>query len=145
MVGCTDPCSALKEGELVRKQAGLRFKKLGREIKAAVSKRIEQLEQRLAHRGRALDEFLAHPALVRSYLIRAIGGRVRYRNPEDAAPLHPESDISSEQMEEVRKVCERIFELEREIQKLRLVLAHLADEEVFELDFAQLSGYGFQP
>jgi hypothetical protein len=129
----------------MRKQAGLRFKKLGREIKVAVSKRIEQLQQRLARRGRNLDEFLTDPAMVRSYLIRAIGGRVRYRNPEDAAPLHPESDISSEQMEEVRKVCERIFELEREIQNLRLVLTHLADDEVFELDFAQLGRYGFEP
>ncbi len=129
----------------MRKEVGLRFKKMGREIKAAVSTRIEQLQQRLARRGRALDEFLADPALVRSYLIRAIGGRVTYRNPEDAAPLHPGSDISSEQMEEIRKVCERIFELEREIQKLRLVVTHLADDEVFELDFAQLAGYGFEP
>jgi hypothetical protein len=129
----------------VRKQGGLRFKKTGREIKAAVSKRLEQLEQRLARRGRALDEFLKNSVLVRSYLIRAIGGRVRFRNPEDAAPLHPESDISSEQMEEIGKVCVRIFELESEIQKLRLVVAHLADEEVFELDFAHLAGYGFQP
>jgi hypothetical protein len=118
---------------------------MGREIKAVVSKRLKQLEQRLARRGRALDEFLADPALVRSYLIRAIGGRVRYRNPEDAAPLHPESTISSEQMEEIRMVCERIFELEREIQKLRLVVTHLADDAVFELDFAQLAGYGFEP
>lgn len=129
----------------MRKQVGLRFKKMGREIKAAVSKRIEQLQQRLVRRGRALDEFLADPALVRSYLVRAIGGRVRYRNPDDAAPLHPESDVSSEQMEEIRKVCERIFELEREIQRLRLVVTHLADDEAFELDFAQLAAYGFEP
>jgi hypothetical protein len=129
----------------MRKQVGLRFKKTGREIKAAVSKRIEQLQQRLARRGRALDEFLAHPTLVRSYLIRAVGGRVRYRNPEDAAPLHPESDVSGEQMEEIRKVCERLFEPEREILRLRLVVTHLADDEVFELEFAQLAGYGFEP
>lgn len=48
-------------------------------------------------------------------------------------------------MKEVCKVLERIFELERESQKPRMVFAHLADDEVFELDFAQLSGYGFQP
>jgi hypothetical protein len=129
----------------VGKRVGLLFKKLGREIKAAVSKRIEQLEQRLARRGQALDEFLADPVLVRSYLIRAIGGRVRYRNPEEAAPLRAESEVSSEQMEEIRKVCERIFELESEIQRLRLVVKHLADEEAFELNFAQLAAYGFEP
>ena len=124
---------------------GLRFKKTGREIKVAVGKRIEQLQQRLARRDRALEEFLNDRAMVRSLLIRALGGRVRYRNPVDAAPLHPESDISGEQMEEVRKVCERIFELEEELRRLRLLVAHLADDEVFELNFAQLAAYGFEP
>jgi hypothetical protein len=124
---------------------GLRFKKAGREIKAAVGKRVEQLQQRLARRDRALDEFLKDRGMVRSLLVRALGGRVRYRNPADAAPLHPESDISGEQMEEVRKVCERIFELEEELRRLRLLVAHLADDEVFELSFAQLAAYGFEP
>src|SRR5262245_49954855 len=139
------PRNVIDGGRPMQKQGGLRFKKTGREIKAAVSKRIEQLQQRLDRRGRALDDFLADRALVRSYLVRAIGGRVRYRNPEEAAPLYPESDISSEQMEEVRKVCERIFELEHELRRLRLVIAHLADDEVFELGFAQLAAYGFEP
>lgn len=48
-------------------------------------------------------------------------------------------------MEEVRKVCERIFELEAELRRLRLLVAHLADDEVFELSFAQLAAYGFEP
>ena len=123
---------------------GLRFKKTGREIKATVGKRIEQLQQRLARRDRALDDFLNDRGMVRSLLVRALGGRVRYRNPSDA-PLHAESDISGEQMEEVRKVCERIFELEEELRRLRLLVAHLADDEVFELSFAQLATYGFEP
>lgn len=124
---------------------GLRFKKTGREIKVAVGKRVEQLQQRLARRDRALDEFLQDRGMVRSLLVRALGGRVRYRNPADAAPLHAEVDISGEQMEEVRKVCERIFELEEELRRLRLLVAHLADDEVFELSFAQLAAYGFEP
>ena len=82
--------------------------------------------------------------MVRSLLVRALGGRLRYRNQADAAPLHRESDISAEQMEEVRKVCERIFELEEELRRLRLLVAHLADDEVFELSFAQLAAYGFE-
>lgn len=124
---------------------GLRFKKTGREIKAAVGQRVEQLQQRLTRRDHALEEFLKDPGMVRSLLVRALGGRARYRNPADAAPLHAESDISGEQMEEVRKVCERIFELEAELRRLRLLVAHLADDEVFELNFAQLSAYGFEP
>jgi hypothetical protein len=129
----------------VKRPTGLRFKKSGRDIKSAVSKRIGQLQERLEKRERALDEFISKRALVRSYLVRAVGGRVRYRNPEDANPLHPESDISSEQMEEVRKTCERIFELEQEMRRLRLVIKHLADDEAFELDFTQLAAYGFEP
>ncbi|QJW97410.1 hypothetical protein [Frigoriglobus tundricola] len=124
---------------------GIRFTKSGREIKAAVGKRLDQLQQRLARRDGALDEFLNDRARVRSYLIRAIGGRVRYRNPEGGAPLHPGTEISGEQMEEIRKICERIFELESEIRRLRLVTTHLADDETFELTFAQLSAYGFEP
>ena len=124
---------------------GIRFKKTGGEIKEAAGKRLEQLQQRLARRNTTLDEFLKDRALVRSYLVRAIGSRVRYRNPEDGAPLHSESEISSEQMEEIRKVCERIFELETEIRRLRLAIAHLADGETFELTAAQLSSYGFEP
>ena len=123
----------------------LRFKKTGREIKAAVGKRIEQLQERLTRRDIALDQFLSDRPLVRSYLVRAIGGRVRLRNPEDASPLHGESEVSSERTEEIRKVCERVFELEREIRRLKLVVRHLADDEVFELEFAQLAAYGFEP
>ncbi|MBP3960512.1 hypothetical protein J8F10_35250 [Gemmata sp. G18] len=123
---------------------GVRFKKTGREIKAAASARLDQLRSRLARRDSALETFLQDRALVRSYLVRAIGGRVRYRNPEDGTPLHSESEISSEQMEEIRKICERIFELETEIRRLRLVVMHLADDEEFELNFAQLSAYGFE-
>jgi hypothetical protein len=124
---------------------GIRFKKTGAEIKAAASKRLDQLQQRLDRRNSALDAFLQDRALVRSYLVRAIGGRVRYRNPEDGAPLYSESEISSEQMEEIRNVCERIFELESEIRRLRLAITHLADDEAFELTSAQLATYGFEP
>ncbi len=124
---------------------GVRFKKTGREIKVAANTRLDQLRSRLARRDSALDTFLQDRALVRSYLVRAIGGRVRYRNPEDAASLHSESEISSEQMEEIRKICERIFELETEIRRLRLVVTHLADDDEFELSFAQLAAYGFEP
>ena len=82
---------------------------------------------------------------VRSPLVRALGARVRHRNPADAASLHAETDISGEQMAQIRKVCERIFELEEELRRLRLLVAHLADSEEFELSFAQLAAYGFEP
>lgn len=124
---------------------GIRFKKTGRQIKEAASKRLEQLQERLDRRNAALDDFLKDRTLVRSYLVRMIGGRSRYRNPDAGAALHSTSEISSEQMEEIGKICERIFELEAEIRRLRLAITHLADDETFELAAAQLSAYGFEP
>jgi len=46
-------------------------------------------------------------------------------------------------MAQIRKVCERIFELEEELRRLRLLVANLADSEEFELSSVQLTAYGF--
>ena len=46
------------------------FEKTGREIKTAIQNRRQQLEQRLAARNAALDEFMQNSQKVRSYLIR---------------------------------------------------------------------------
>lgn len=124
---------------------GLRFKKTGREIKSAVGERIARVKERLGRRDQALDAFLGNRTMVRSLLIRSLGGRVRYRNPADAVSLHSDSEISSEQMEEIRQLCERIFVLELELRRLQLIIRHLADDESFELTFDQLTAYGFEP
>ena len=122
----------------------LRFSKTGREIKAAVTKRIEQLQQRLTPRNAALEVFLNDRSLVRSYLVRIAGDRMGMHSYHCSIPLHPESVIASEQIEEIRKVCERIYELEQEMGRLRLVIAHLSDEETFELGYDDLVAYGFE-
>ena len=122
----------------------LRFGKTGREIKAAVTKRIEQLQQRLTPRNAALEVFLNDRSLVRSYLVRIAGDRTGMHSYHRSNPLHPESDIASEQIEEIRKVCERIYELEQEIGRLRLVTSHLSDEEAFDLGYDDLVAYGFE-
>jgi hypothetical protein len=122
----------------------LRFSKKGREIKAAVTKRIEQLRQRLSPRNAALEVFLNDRSLVRSYLVRIAGDRTGMHSYHRSIPLHPESDIASEQIEEIRKVCERIYELEQEMGQLRLVTSHLADEEAFDLGYDDLVAYGFE-
>ena len=41
-------------------------------------------------------------------------------------------------------MCERIYELEQEIGRLRLVTSHLSDEETFELEYEELVAYGFE-
>ena len=117
----------------------IRFRKTGAEIKAAALGKIKQIESRLTRRHQALDEFLQDPDLVRSYLVRSSkswgmhGGR----------SLWSESDISSERMEEIRQLCERIYDLESELHRLKIVTQHLTDDDVFEIEYEELAGYGF--
>ena len=118
------------------------FRKAGKEIKAAVTNRRAQLEQRLKKRNEALDEFLKDLRKVRSYLIRSTRpdfshhGRVGY-------VLYGKDDISSEERQEIDQLCQRIFEIEQELHRLAYVVTHLEDNAVFELSFEDLIGYGF--
>lgn len=119
----------------------LRFRKTGAEIKAAASAKMAQIQSRLERRHETLDEFLRDPTLVRSYLIRSSkspSGMHRGRS------LWSETDISSERMEEIRQLCERIYDLELELHRLKLVVAHLADDQSFDLTYEDLAGYGFE-
>ena len=47
-------------------------------------------------------------------------------------------------MEEVRQLCERIFDLEQELRRLQLIVAHLREDQTFEITYEDLSGYGFE-
>ena len=121
----------------------LRFRKTGKEIKQAVGSRVAKLEQRLARRNAALEEFMGDAKRLRSYLVRsaqlpwASHGRGEYA-------LFSQDDISSEEKEEVAQLCRRVFEIEQELHRLHLVAAHLQDEQVFELTFEELVAYGFE-
>lgn len=119
---------------------GLVFRKTGREIKAAAARRLEQVRQRLERRNRALQEFMRNAERVRSYLIRSSRPIWGHGGPS----LYSEGDISSEQMEETRQLCERIFALEAEEKRLGLTIAHLDDNQTFELTYEQLASYGFE-
>jgi hypothetical protein len=119
---------------------GLVFRKTGREIKAAAATRLEQVTQRLERRNQALQEFMCDAERVRSYLVRSSRQIWGHGGPS----LYSEGDISSEQMEEIRQLCERIFTLEAEEKRLRLTIAHLDDNQAFELTYDQLASYGFE-
>ncbi len=119
----------------------LRFVKTGAEIKAATSGKMAQLQSRLKRRHEALDEFLRDQNLVRSYLVRS--SKTSY-GMHGGRSLWSETDISSERMEEIRQLCERIYDLESELHRLKLVVAHLNDNQSFELDYEDLAGYGFE-
>ncbi|GAK58600.1 hypothetical protein U27_05574 [Candidatus Vecturithrix granuli] len=117
------------------------FRKAGKEIKAAVTNRRAQLEQRLKHRNEALDHFLNDTQKLRSYLIRSI--RPDYGHGQSGYVLYGKDDISSEERQEIDQPCQRIFEIEQELHRLAYIVTHLEDDTVFELGFNDLIGYGF--
>jgi hypothetical protein len=119
----------------------LRFRKTGAEIKAAASSKLAQIQSRLKRRHESLDEFLRDQNFVRSYLIRS--SKAQY-GMHGGRSLWSEADISSERMEEIRQLCERIYDLESEMHRLKLVVAHLADNQSFDLTYEDLAGYGFE-
>ena len=119
----------------------LRFRKTGAEIKAAASAKMAQIQARLQRRHATLDEFLRDQTFVRSYLIRS--SKASY-GMHGGRSLWSEGDISSERMEEIRQLCERVHDLESELHRLRLVIAHLADDQSFDLTYDDLAGYGFE-
>ena len=120
----------------------LKFGKTGKEIKVAVQKRRQQLQDRLNKRNQALDEFLKDEGKVRSYIVRQAGAQPGFHQTRGYV-LYSKDAISSEEIQEVSQLCQRIFEMEQELHRLDLLLVHLNDTEVFELTFEDLVGYGF--
>ena len=118
------------------------FNKKGAEIKTVVKTRISQLQERLDRRNQNLNEFLKDTAKVRSYMIRST--QTEYGHGySSSARLYSNEHISSEEVEEITQLCQRISEIEGEINKLSLVVAHLDDEQTFELSLSDLKEYGF--
>ena len=117
------------------------FRKTGKEIKNAITNRRTQLEQRLKQRNESLDRFLKDTPKVRSYLVRST--RPDYGHGSSGYILYGKDDISSEERQEMDQLCQRIFEIEQELHRLAYVVTHLEDDVVFELNFNDLVGYGF--
>lgn len=117
------------------------FRKTGKEIKAAITNRRTQLEQRLKQRNESLDRFLKDTQKVRSYLVRST--RPDYGHGSGGYVLYGKDDISSEERQEIDQLCQRIFEIEQELHRLAYVVTHLEDDVIFELNFNDLIGYGF--
>lgn len=121
------------------------FRKSGSEIKTAVQKRREQLQQRLEKRNQVLEEFLKNAKKVRSYLVRSSQYNFyAHGGGERGYTLFSQDDISSEEKQQIDQLCQRIFEIEQELHRLALVTSHLDGEQVFELSFDDLIGYGFE-
>ena len=118
------------------------FRKTGKEIKSAISNRRIQLEQRLKQRNATLDTFLEDKPKVRSYLVRST--RPDYGHGSSGYVLYGTDDISSEERQEIDQLCQRIFEIEQELHRLAYVMTHLENDVVFDLNFNDLIGYGFE-
>ena len=116
------------------------FRKTGKEIKTAIANRRMQLEQRLKRRNKVLDQFLKNVPKVRSYLVRSTQPEYSHRSTTGYV-LYGKDDISSEERQEIDRLCQRIFEIEQELHSLAYVVTHLEDDVVFDLSFNDLIGY----
>ncbi|MBC7870836.1 MAG: hypothetical protein H7Y09_08345 [Chitinophagaceae bacterium] len=116
------------------------FNKTGQEIQEAVGNRIQQLQLRLDRRNVALDEFLKDIPKVRSFMIRQMASFSGGHRP---STLFSVDEISSEEVQEVRQLCSRIFAIEQEINRLTLIGRHVKEDQVFELSLDDLAAYGF--
>jgi hypothetical protein len=117
------------------------FQKTGKEIKTAVQKRRQQLQERLDKRNAMLNDFLKDTRRVRSYMVRTTQNN--YSHGGRGYVLFSKDDISSEEQQEVERLCRRIFEIEQELHRLALLSVHLGDDQIFDLSFDDLIGYGF--
>jgi predicted HD phosphohydrolase len=54
------------------------------------------------------------------------------------------ADVASERFEATRQFCERVYDLEQDLKRLQLSIAHLDDEQLFDLTYEDLTAYGFQ-
>src|SRR5438067_5167730 len=97
------------------------FQKTGAEIKQALQRRIRDLEQRLAKRNIALDALLDDKPRLRAYLVR----QPNMVHTGGQAIL----DVPSEDHQEIVELCRRISVIEGELSRLRLIHAHLKDDQ----------------
>jgi hypothetical protein len=120
----------LNFGQLV-----LKFVKTGAEIKQALRHRIADLEQRLVKRNATLDQVLNDKERVRAFLVRQ--PNLTHTGGQSVV------DVPSEDHQEIMELCRRIAVIEGELARLRVIQAHLKDDQEFELSLEQLLGYGF--
>ncbi len=124
----------------------LTIRKTGRQIKAVIAQRIDLVRHRLAGRNAVLNKFLEDGVLVRAYLVRAAGERVWTQNGQVPIARFDDDDteVDPEQLVQLQEVCERVSYLERELRRLRLLLAHLDDERPFDLTPQEFLDLGFE-
>jgi len=74
------------------------FRKSGREIKEAISRKIVGLQQRLEKRNESLDRFLDERKKARSFVVRSGLMQVSEHYRGGGMALYPKGDISREEL-----------------------------------------------
>ena len=117
---------------------GVKFKKTGVEVKAAVELRIAELRLRLKKRDAELTDVLSDKGLMRSYLIR---------DPRNDYPHSSQlrAEMPSEEHQRITELCRRIHLIEQEIAGLSVVRDNLKDDQEMELSFEDVTKLGFSP
>src|SRR4051794_4263605 len=101
---------------------GVKFRKTGSEIKAAIETRLAELSRRLEKRDRELDQILNNRELMRSYLIR---------EPINDYP-HPgqmRAEMPTEDHQRITELCRRIMAIEKEVAELSVVRDNLKNDQ----------------
>tara|TARA_B100001989_G_scaffold252920_3_gene237011 strand:+ start:1292 stop:1768 length:477 start_codon:yes stop_codon:yes gene_type:complete len=122
---------------------GIIFTKTSEEIKSAIKHRVQALQARLDRRNQTLDEIIGNQQKVRSYMIRSSVSNYSHGR-ESTRKIFSSEHIPLEEVQEINKLCQRIYELESEIYRLKLVSTHLKSGENHRLQLQELVFYGFQ-
>ena len=117
---------------------GVKFKKTGREIKAAIKPRIAELRKRLSKRDRELAAVMNDKALLRSFLVREAHNDYPHSGQMKA-------EMPTEEHQRITELCRRIQVIERQIAELSVVHDNLKDEQDLELSFEDVTRLGFSP
>lgn len=123
------------------------FKKTGEEFKKVLSVKISGLKSRLEKRNKTLDDVMNDKKRLRSYLLRSAkpanyGNQTRHGVTGLSSYGH--DHIGIEEVEEIKNLCSRIFEIENEIRTYETLKNNLADEDKVELTLQELIKYGFE-
>ncbi len=118
------------------------FNKTGKEIKAAIARRIAAQQARLDRRSESLDDLIKDERRVRSYLIRSSQHNFGHGNRGNYE-LFSMEDISSEEKDQIDQMLRRIYEIQQEIRRLKLIADNIEEQRTFELTYNDLVSYGF--
>ena len=129
-------------------QRSNQFKKTGKEFKLVLQNKIEALRLRLERRNKVLDEVMNDKRRLRSYLLRSAKpvnqGNHRGYGGVTGLQSYGQEHIGIEEVEEIKNLCSRIFQIENEIRTYETLKNNLKDKDSVELTLQELMQYGFK-